>query len=1660
MDDRNEKSLKFDTFEKKIIDCCGSNFPWPMDVKVLSVDKYFRVESETEEIPSTKENSEYLQFQQQFLSQSHKIVELGTARKSEASRREISLDSLDYEIDFNEPDSKKVELVKLEAGKDLDQVKEMRDKKRNNIFGLLFMPDPPQILDIATIPRSIIRDPRYYCMMFSVKEISLSLGNFEPFFYTVSIYDLTDNKRVTEEFCGHVNTNDTMKLVASDEYADTTPKNVIFYLSTPPTETQYLIVNVYKIFKPDLENHLEMYSKSPKETKLKKFISEVQENCLSSYQYRQHMLTGLLCLGTTGNSNQAVATLNIPLLRLSKPGDVVGLIDESHNKKARGKSYGNFVMEMKMIFHDEDIPGRMDSSNRRVLPIKDENVDIIREAQLLKDLPDAIQSNYVNNMYVHLNGIQIKGKMKGKDFVVEVKMLALDNDADAPGLLNVYQPWNTKKFCSLGSSSVHHYSKKTNILEEVKMKLPFKLTTKHHLVFTVKVLNAKNGKSKPGESITKTTVGYAFLPLFQDYCLPLDTEFNLPIASKLLPYYVVNPEVNQDQWMEKATLRVTLEFCSSIYSRNPSINQFLIGDPTNILGVNTRVMLEKITITNIHDIIVFLPAILNKICHVIKSKDSDEGETAFMSLIKIVDMVGQCGDTIFESWVQNIFCMDDINFIHNFLKYWSQMVVNHLPSVVDSIRYFRIISRIIVKSMVLHLHSSNTLADEQSRCKRFPEEKSFLLDLVEKVSSMSITYTTLQQSLIDPELGKLVNYNLAHFINDLLAILDRGFVFEMVSRILYQYDNCVDGDSMTRLTHKLLFLRTLGQSSLFVLVNCPTSEPLMSALEKISSLRKSFWKQHYLVGCLLEAVSECFATKILPNIVMAVNVLSDVIWWHDNDPRFDSNPQSVAYMYFPFVSIVIDNWEVLGSLSLDKDTNTTLYSIVAYILKGTPAVFLEGWWAYEPEHRTFTFFKLLKKLLNTFQYIGERPVRALRSAQCLDLIEKYRGINPKLTLTIRELKNDPSSSSTASTSPSITTTSSAQSNPNLDNPDVKYKSSRNIFKKKKHTVIDPMANIVICDSVVERFVRMTKRYLPKINRTISKDYELLAEKHFNYEISLVILDTCVTFITRFSSTIQQRIDFFEEVFEVLVKLFTRNQSTLFLTLLFDTVYVLLPEFASIFWGPKNSISGLLVQEVLRHTNSNLKSVRDRAVSLYISLIESNSSISGNFSRVKLQSTIGVTKLAGESMDKDSKHNLMLKSFSVITKYFKKSHETDINLVRAVEVLEEQIKNVIRDHERMKQYSYDPEMICSLYYKISCQLVESPDERIAWLENLATYHKEKNNVEECAQTKIITAALVLNYLHLIKRWDVEHYYPTSFNLACPNFSMITILPENNTLSSLESEICQSSIFHGDGVLHLLSEAIEILKPAGFYETCVSAYQIMLPIYQEKGNYARQRECHLDLVNLTGKLIDESVVKQRIFSNYYRVGFYGKKVSELNGKEFIYKELNTTMLTVFTERIMKQYQDRFGSENVVKIGNTQVNLNDCDPDKLYIQIGAVEPFFGEDEISKRTTDWKRAYNINQFVMDQPFTKSGGTHGSHTDQWIRRTTFTVEKSFPFVEKRILIVDKKSSELSPIECAIEVIQNKTKSLKSELNSKNPQLKILQRDLQGSLLVPSSSSS
>ena len=60
-------------------------------------------------------------------------------------------------------------------------------------------------------------------------------------------------------------------------------------------------------------------------------------------------------------------------------------------------------------------------------------------------------------------------------------------------------------------------------------------------------------------------------------------------------------------------------------------------------------------------------------------------------------------------------------------------------------------------------------------------------------------------------------------------------------------------------------------------------------------------------------------------------------------------------------------------------------------------------------------------------------------------------------------------------------------------------------------------------------------------------------------------------------------------------------------------------------------------------------------------------------------------------------------------------------------------------------------------------------------------------------------------------------------------------------------------------------------------------------------------------------------------------------------------------------------------------------------FYVQVTFVEPYFDEDELKQRVTNFERENNIRRFVFETPFTLSGKAHGSLSEQHKRKSILT---------------------------------------------------------------------
>uniref|UniRef100_A0A671Y8T4 Dedicator of cytokinesis 4b n=1 Tax=Sparus aurata TaxID=8175 RepID=A0A671Y8T4_SPAAU len=196
-------------------------------------------------------------------------------------------------------------------------------------------------------------------------------------------------------------------------------------------------------------------------------------------------------------------------------------------------------------------------------------------------------------------------------------------------------------------------------------------------------------------------------------------------------------------------------------------------------------------------------------------------------------------------------------------------------------------------------------------------------------------------------------------------------------------------------------------------------------------------------------------------------------------------------------------------------------------------------------------------------------------------------------------------------------------------------------------------------------------------------------------------------------------------------------------------------------------------------------------------------------------------------------------------------------------------------------------------------------------------------------------------------------------------------------------------------------------------------------------ADQYESYYDYRNLSkmrmmeASLYDKIMDQQRLEPEFFRVGFYGKKFPFfLRVKKSPYS---------FSKRLSDVL-----TEGRVQVCHLVVFSDACDA-FAYLQIYAVTPIPESQDVLQRDgvpDNIKSFYKFNhiwRFRYDRPFHK--GTKDKENEfksLWVERTTLTLVQSLPGISRWFEVDKRELVEVSPLENAIEVIENKNLQLRT----------------------------
>ncbi|XP_054254002.1 dedicator of cytokinesis protein 8 [Indicator indicator] len=1019
-----------------------------------------------------------------------------------------------------------------------------------------------------------------------------------------------------------------------------------------------------------------------------------------------------------------------------------------------------------------------------------------------------------------------------------------------------------------------------------------------------------------------------------------------------------------------------------------------------------------------------------------------------------------------------------------------QMVVSTGMVRESVFKYAWFFFELLIKSMAQYVH--NIEKQDNPRRSRFSDRfKDDITTIVSVVTSEIAALLVKPQK--ESEQAEKMNISLAFFLYDLLSLMDRGFVFNLIKHYCNQLSNKLNSLSIL-ISMRLEFLRILCSHEHYLNLNlffmtsasAPASpSPSLSSQNSSScssfqdqkiagmfDLSAEFRQQHFLTGLLFTELAAALDTDsegISKVQRKAVSAILSLLSSHDLDPRCSKKEVKIkiAALYLPLVGIILDSLPQLHdftisdvrsgkvragnpeeeresanainqnvalaiagnqfnlrssgislvslpyrqSATLGPDTTRNLLICFLWIMKNADQNLIQKWIADLPSMQLNRILDLLFICVSCFEYKGKQSSDKVST----QVLQKSRDVKARLEEAL-----------------------------------LRGEGARGEMMKRCRIPAGNDRSVGLNENLRWRKEQTQWRQAnERQDKTKAElDQEALISGNLATEANLIILDMQENIIQA-SFAVECRDNLLGGVLKVLVNSLGCDQSTTYLTHCFATLRALIAKFGDFLFEEEVEQCADLCQRVLHHCSSSIDITRTQACATLYLLMRYSFSSTSNFARVKMQVTMSLASLVGKSPEFNEE--FLRRSLRTILAYAEEDADMQATpFPTQVEELLCNLNSILSDTVKMREFQEDPEMLMDLMYRIAKGYQTSPDLRLTWLQNMAEKHTKRKCYTEAAMCLVHAAALVAEYLSMLEDRNYLPVGSVNFQNISPNVLEESAVSDD-VLSPDEDGICSGRYFSESGLVGLLEQAAELFSTAGLYETVNEVYKIVIPILEAHRDFRKLTLTHSKLQKAFDSIINKG--QKRMFGTYFRVGFYGSKFGDLDEQEFVYKEPAITKLPEISHRLEGFYGQCFGEDAVEVIKDSApVDKRKLDPNKAYIQITFVEPYFDEYEMKDRVTYFEKSFNLSRFMYTTPFTMDGRPRGELSEQYKRNTILTTMHAFPYIKTRINVIQKEEFILTPIEVAIEDMRKKTQELTAATNQEPPDAKMLQMVLQGSV--------
>ncbi|XP_074845616.1 dedicator of cytokinesis protein 9 isoform X2 [Carettochelys insculpta] len=784
--------------------------------------------------------------------------------------------------------------------------------------------------------------------------------NVEPFFVTLSLFDIKHNRKISADFhvdLNHVSVrqmlpNSTQQLMnASGDYLHRIrdflhesmlqyPKQVIFSVTCPHPDI-FLVARIEKVLQGSVAHCAEPYMRSSDSSKVaQKVLKNAKQACQRLGQYRMPFAWAARTLfkdasGTLDKNARFSALYRQDSNKLSNEDMLKSLADFRKPEKMAKLPVilGNLDITIDNVA--PDFPNYVNSS---YIPMKQfenstKTVVTFEVEEFVPCIPKHSQpfTIYNNHLYVypkHLKYDSQKSFAKARNIAVCIEFKDSDEEDSLP-LKRIYGRPGGPVFTRYTFANVLHHHQNPEFYDEIKIELPTQLHGKHHLLFTfyhVSCDSSSKGSTKK-KDVIETQVGYSWLPLLKDGRV-VTNEQHIPVSANLPSGYLSYQEFGigkhcglEIKWVDggKPLLKVSTHLVSTVYTQDQHLHNFFeycqkTESGAQALGTELVKYLKSLHAMEGHVVIAFLPTILNQLFRVLTRATQEE---VIVNVTRvIIHIVAQCHEEGLDSYLRSYvkyaykaepYVASEYKTVHEELAKSMTTILKPSADFLTSnklLKYSWFFFDILIKSMAQHLIENAKI--KLLRNQRFPAS---FHHAVETVVNMLMPHIT-QKYKDNPEASKNANHSLAVFIKRCFTFMDRGFVFKQINN----YISCfAPGDPKTLFEFKFEFLRVVCNHEHYIPLNLPMPFgkgriQRYQDLQLDYSLTDEFCKNHFLVGLLLREVGN--ALQEYRDIrQIAISVVKNLMIKHSFDDRYVSRSHQarIATLYLPVFGLLVEN---------------------------------------------------------------------------------------------------------------------------------------------------------------------------------------------------------------------------------------------------------------------------------------------------------------------------------------------------------------------------------------------------------------------------------------------------------------------------------------------------------------------------------------------------------------------------------------------------------------------------------------------------------------------------------------------------------------------------------------------------------------------------------